>query len=339
LTTAGRTDVRSPAARQAVLVPIVDREAGGWHFKKERAVFNKIIVGVDGREGGRDALALAARLASLFGGELVAVHAYPYDLFTSRGPTPELETIMHGSAQDLLMDELERTHVAAHAAAMPDGSPGRALHLAATRHHGSLIVVGSAHSGTIGRVLAGNVTMGTLHGAECPVIVAPRGLAERGAALQTIGVGFDGSPESRAAAELARDAATAAGARLKVIRVLEPTPPGGPALAYHADWAERAEERRDEAQAQLDAVLAELGEIATGEVVIGDPATELAYAGNELDLLVTGSRGYGPVRRLMLGSTSSRLVREAPCPVLVLTRGAEADAEHPGAGAATARTT
>ena len=53
-------------------------------------MFNEIIVGVDGGEGGRDALALAARLASLFGGELVAVHAYPYDLFSSRGTTPEL---------------------------------------------------------------------------------------------------------------------------------------------------------------------------------------------------------------------------------------------------------
>ena len=299
-------------------------------------MFNEIIVGVDGRQGGRDALALAARLASLSDGELVAVHAYPYDLFTSRGTTPEFETIMHSSAEDLLTDELERTHVAAHAVAMRDGSPGRALHLAAKRHHASLIVVGSAHRGTIGRVLAGDVTTGTLHGAECPVIVAPRGFAERRSALQTIGVGFDGTPESRAATELARDLATAAGARLNVIRVLEPPPPGGTALRYDADWAQRAEERREEVRAELDALLAELGDIATGEVVVGDPSTELAYAGNELDLLVTGSRGYGPVRRLMLGSTSTRLVREAPCPVLVLTRGAEAETEHTAADSATA---
>ena len=86
-------------------------------------------------------------------------------------------------------------------------------------------------------------------------------------------------------------------------------------------------------------MLAELGSIATGEVVVGDPATELAYAGNDLDLLVTGSRGYGPVRRLMLGSTSARLVREAPCPVLVLTRGAEADTENGVAASASATAT
>ena len=299
-------------------------------------MFSKIIVGVDGREGGRDALALGSRLASLSDGDLVAVHAYPYDLLLSRGVTPDFEIIMHANAEETLMGELERVNVVAHAAAVPDGSPGRALHRAAKRHHGDLIVVGSAHRGTIGRVLAGDVTMGTLHGAECPVVVAPQGLAARGSELRTIGVGVDGSPESHAAARLARDLAAATGAQLKVIRVLEPPPPGGPALGYDADWAQRAEERREEVQAELDALLAELGDIATGEVVVGDPATELAYAGNELDLLVTGSRGYGPVRRLMLGSTSARLVREAPCPVLVLTRGAEAEAEHAAAGSATA---
>ena len=73
--------------------------------------------------------------------------------------------------------------MAAHAVAMPDGSPGRALHLAAKRHRASLIVVGSAHHGIIGRVLAGDVTMGTLHGAECPIVVAPHGFAERDSAL------------------------------------------------------------------------------------------------------------------------------------------------------------
>jgi nucleotide-binding universal stress UspA family protein len=299
-------------------------------------MFNRIIVGVDGREGGRDALALAARLARLFGGDLVAVHAYPYDIFARRGATSDLDGIVQGDAHDTIAGELERVGVEAQAVAMPDASPGRALQLAAKRHHGDLIVVGSAHHGPIGRVLAGDVTMGTLHGARCPVVVAPRDYAERGTDVQAIGVGFDGSPEARAAVELARALAVAASASLRVIRVLAPGAPGGSAFTYRPDWAEREQERRDEAQEELDAVLAELGEIATGGVVVGNPATALAYAGNDLDLLVTGSRGYGPARRLMLGSTSTRLVHAAPCPVLVLTRGADADTDDAGAAAATA---
>jgi hypothetical protein len=51
-------------------------------------------------------------------------------------------------------------------------------------------------------VLAGDVTMGTLHGALCPVVVAPRDYAQRGTELQTIGLAFDGSQEARGAVEL-----------------------------------------------------------------------------------------------------------------------------------------
>jgi nucleotide-binding universal stress UspA family protein len=37
-------------------------------------------------------------------------------------------------------------------------------------------------------------------------------------------------------------------------------------------------------------------------------------------LLVLGSRGYGPVARVLLGSVSRRVVADAPCPVLVVAR-------------------
>jgi nucleotide-binding universal stress UspA family protein len=288
--------------------------------REEQAVFNTIVVGIDGREGGRDALALGERLRRLFGGELVAVHAYPYDFFVSRGSTPDFETVMHGNARDLIADELERVGITAHTMALPDGSPGRALHMAARWHDSDLIVVGSDHRGPIGRVLAGDVTAGTLHGASCPVVVAPRRYAEQRGDIRTIGVGYDGSPESHAAATLAAGLAAAIGAQLRVIFVLEPPTPGGEGLGYDREWEERADATRERAQLMLDDLLGELGEIATGEVLVGDAVVELSYAANDLDLLVTGSRGYGPVRRAMLGSTSSKLMHQAPCPVLVMPR-------------------
>jgi nucleotide-binding universal stress UspA family protein len=65
---------------------------------------------------------------------------------------------------------------------------------------------------------------------------------------------------------------------------------------------------------------AALAEGATYEAVTGTPATELARRSVDLDLLAVGSRAHGPVRRLLLGSTSTRLVREALCPVLVVPR-------------------
>ncbi|HEX6620427.1 MAG TPA: universal stress protein, partial [Solirubrobacteraceae bacterium] len=68
------------------------------------------------------------------------------------------------------------------------------------------------------------------------------------------------------------------------------------------------------------------GVIAEGVVVVGHPAEELIVATEKLDLLVLGSRRWGPVRRLALGSTSERVIRDAECPVLVPPR--HTDAEH-----------
>lgn len=290
-------------------------------------MFGTIIVGVDGHEGGRDALALAECLRRPSGGELVTVIAYPYESLPSRGSAPAYAAIMHEDARDALAGEIERAGVTARTVVAPDRSPGRLLQLTAQRRHADLIVVGSAHRGRVGRVLAGDATAGTLHGSPCPVAVAPRGYAGGARRLAMIGAAFDGSPESHAAVELARALAVTVDGRLRVISVVEPSSPAGGFPAYQVDWAEQARARRSATQTAVDGLVADLGEIATGEVFVGEPVRELARAGGDLDLLVTGSRGYGPVRRLMLGSTSTRLVHEAPCPVLVLTRGAEEEGD------------
>src|SRR5690348_13450272 len=140
------------------------------HHREETIVFNTIIVGVDGAEGGRDALMLADRLRSAFGGELIAVHAYSFELSVSRDVSPTFENTLHANATDLVLEELDRTGVSAHAVAMADGSPGRALHAAGKWHNSGLIVVGAGHRGPLGRALAGDVTAATLHGAVCPVV-------------------------------------------------------------------------------------------------------------------------------------------------------------------------
>ena len=58
--------------------------------------------------------------------------------------------------------------------------------------------------------------------------------------------------------------------------------------------------------------------------LVGTPWKELASRSADLDLLVVGARGYGPVRRLLLGSTSAKLARHAACPLLVAPRDAHA---------------
>jgi nucleotide-binding universal stress UspA family protein len=55
-------------------------------------------------------------------------------------------------------------------------------------------------------------------------------------------------------------------------------------------------------------------------VTDGNPAEELASMAEHLDLLVLGSRAYGPSGRLLSGSTSRQLARRAACPRLVVPR-------------------
>jgi nucleotide-binding universal stress UspA family protein len=59
---------------------------------------------------------------------------------------------------------------------------------------------------------------------------------------------------------------------------------------------------------------------ARAELNDGSPAHVLRERSGELDLLVLGSRGYGPVRAVLLGSVSSALVRSAESPVVVIPR-------------------
>jgi nucleotide-binding universal stress UspA family protein len=69
--------------------------------------------------------------------------------------------------------------------------------------------------------------------------------------------------------------------------------------------------------------IAALGDIEA-HAAYGRPAEELAVYSASLDLLVVGSRDYGPLGRLVHGSTSRQLARSARCPLLVLTRAARA---------------
>ena len=54
----------------------------------------------------------------------------------------------------------------------------------------------------------------------------------------------------------------------------------------------------------------------------GEPIDELTDATADLDLLAVGSRGYGPLRAVLLGGVSAALMRQAGCPVAIVLRAA-----------------
>ena len=96
-------------------------------------MFTRIVVGVDCREGGRDALALAVLLQAAGGGELVALHACASE------PLIREDVLV-------LVEAEPRPRAARRAAPLvvTDRSPAHALRTIAEREVAELIVVGSS---------------------------------------------------------------------------------------------------------------------------------------------------------------------------------------------------
>jgi nucleotide-binding universal stress UspA family protein len=269
-------------------------------------MFDQVMVGVDGRPAGRDAVALA-RLLVAPEGRLTLVNVHHGELAPARGGAEQ-------DARRLLELEREATAVDAELTPVAASSVGRGLHHAAEALPADLLVVGSCSRGFVGRVLIGNDTRAALTGAPCAVAVAPLDYAHDLRGLATIGIGYDGSPESEVALACARALAARHGAALRALKVVQ-IPASTWAGFSGAAWGMLLGDLENEAREQL----AGLGGI-DGKVVIGLAGEELAAFGEHQDLLVVGSRGFGPVKRLMFGSTSDHLAGHARCPLLVLPR-------------------
>ncbi|HUB36480.1 MAG TPA: universal stress protein [Solirubrobacteraceae bacterium] len=278
-------------------------------------MFENVIVGVDGRPNGRDAIALASRLIGS-AGKLTLANVHPGASRPVNATEPEMLTKERTASHELLEAERSRAEVEAELVSYASGSPGRGLHDLAEETSADLLVVGSCSRGPVGRVLLGDDTRGALNGAPCAVAVATRGYAEHPHPIATVGVGYDGSPESDIALAKARE--LAAGNR-SLVRVLEVV--NIPNYAFTGFGAPALGESIEMMISEADDRLAKL-EGVEGRAVYGISGEELAAFGDEVQLLVVGSRGYGPMKRLIVGSTSDYLQRHARCSLLVLPRAA-----------------
>ena len=126
--------------------------------------------------------------------------------------------------------------------------------------------------------------------------------------------------ESRAALNVAARLAGSAEAALRVIAVHDRGAWSGDSGVENPTGASAA---RADLEEQLHSAVGELpGELRALPVSEkGEPtAVLLERATERVDLLVIGSRGYGPVRTVLEGGVSAASLRRAPCPVVVTPR-------------------
>jgi nucleotide-binding universal stress UspA family protein len=277
-------------------------------------VFERVIVGVDEHTRGRDAVALAKRLVAT-NGALVLAHVVLGEL--SAVPGGGFEASERQRALELLGAARDEAKIDTELLLTRSPSPGRGLHELAELEHADLLVVGSTGRGLLGRVLIGDDTRDALNGAPCAVAIAPLGYAERQAPLSEIGVAYNGSPDSEHALAVARELAAETGARVSAFEAVSL-----PAYMFGGAAAPAAAPLGDVINASVDLArerIAALGDVEP-HAAYGAVAEELALYGASVDLLVIGSRGYGPIGRLVHGSVSRQLARTARCPLVVLTR-------------------
>jgi len=283
-------------------------------------MFMNVLVGVDGRPNGRDAVALAERLVDP-NGTLTLAHVHSGELHPLHAATPGLLEEERVASEKLLEDARAAAGLSAKLVSVVAASPGRGLHTQADEQQADLIVVGSSHRGALGRVMLGDDTRTALNGAPCAVAVASQGYAEHPFPIAKVGVGYDDSPESHTALAKAKEVAAQTNASVQALEVLSI-----PTYAYTGFVPPITSESIDEMLAEAKARLGAL-EGVEGRAVYGLVGEELAAFGDSVDLLVVGSRNYGPVLRLVLGSTSDFLERHARCSLLVLPRGSDDSGE------------
>jgi nucleotide-binding universal stress UspA family protein len=284
-----------------------------------------LVIGYDGAPGGADALALGLGWSRQLSVRAVIVTVYP-------GPAPigpgrvDVEWVADRRREaERLLDEaltVSSPATSVEFKAVGSGSASHGLHDVAEELGASLIVLGSQ---TERRLLATSTGERVIAGAPCPVAMPPRGWRDRASHdLGRIGVAFVPTPDGREALRVAAMLALRVGARLHVVTVV-----AGPAevMSYRIGedvdrmYVTAAKEAFEHSIEQAISELASDVEAVGGVVVGDDPVETLAsMANSSFDALFMGSRGYGPIRSVLLGGVASRLLRRLDIPAVIVPR-------------------
>jgi len=268
----------------------------------------ELTVGFDDTAQSRDALDLGVVLAQAFDRTLTVASVFPGDdrgmLYAAQDSqwVAQVRAVAEQKldvARDLVGGRIDMDTIT-----LGPGSAARMLYEYAESEKPRAIVLGSSSRASFGRVSPGSTVERLLHGVACPVVVAPKGYAGRTELIGPVVVAYDGSPESEHAVQFAAGLAARSGRTVRVVAVAD----GG---------------MRSGLEDQVVDVADQLDVPATGEVlpVRRSVAAVLAdLPGERPSMLVCGSRGYGPVRQVFLGSVSVLVVRSAAYPVVVVPR-------------------
>ena len=192
-----------------------------------------------------------------------------------------------------------------------------------------LVISGTHGRSGLKRLILGSVTERLMRILPCPLLVVHGTVQEalkdgpRPFQLKHLLVGCDFSADSDLALEHAIGLAQEFQAELHLVHVLEPSQSSSDYPAMARGDEDPLMELREQSKSRLAAMVpAEACHWCDPKtaVLTGKPFEELIrYAEDQnIDMIVLGIRGHGLIETLMVGSTTDRVVRQSPCPVLAV---------------------
>jgi nucleotide-binding universal stress UspA family protein len=293
---------------------------------------SRILCPVDFSPFSRRALDHAAVLAQWYASELEVVHVVPF-MPTIFGVAAGISAATLGPSEtEALRRELQaftaatRDKVPNLEIVLREGSAPFEILRQADDTKADLIVLGTHGRSGFERWILGSVTEKVLRKACCPVLTVPPtemdGAADR-PRFRRVMCPVDFSDASAHAAQYALSLAQEGKAHVTFLHVVEWLPSDEFDRFPAFDTAAFRRHALTEAKVRLEQVVpAEARDWCEPEerISCGKPYQEILRlaAAEGSDLIVMGSHGRGPVDRLLFGSTTQHVVRQATCPVLTV---------------------
>ncbi|MBD3334029.1 MAG: hypothetical protein GF355_00770 [Candidatus Eisenbacteria bacterium] len=290
-------------------------------------MFTQVLHPTDFSRVALQAFEQALALAERFDAGLRVVHAmvlHGYDPQQIRRGLPLLEKAYKEIESELLQGMEEMTGkvkgVDVETVFRKGLSPGETILEEAEACRADLIVMGVHGAEPVRRFFLGSVADKVVRHAACPVLLAGRGKHPVGP-YKKILFPVDFSHASKEASRLAVELARHDGAELSLLYVFQDVMPpafyaAGDAFKSDPDMRERCETAMDEFLDGLGA-----GDLSIRKVCReGKPSQEIVEAAGEIesDVIIMGTRGLSGLPHILLGSTTERVLRRAPCPVLTV---------------------
>ncbi len=299
----------------------------------------KVLIGVDGSPGCFEAVGQACKLLSAEHDQLGLYYSPPtIHVRASGGAGEQMLKRARDALATAVFDEV-RSRVpqsmrASIHTVVGEQTPSRGLLLAADEWRADMIAVGARGLGPLERLMLGSVSTSVVHAANIPVLVA-RSNPQRKAGGLRILLACDGSPVSQHAAELLARFTWPTDATGTVIAIIESMFAGElpewlekqardtDTEAFAQAWVKEHDSEREAKQQEMLAYRRQLPEPFQQSqplVAEGHPAEQILRAIDtvDADLVVLGARGLGRWGRLLIGSTSEKVLAHAPCSVLIV---------------------